>query len=88
MFDEPRPEQAARAGWSYSGEAWTDAEGCAVVTLPPFVRIHTAGFDYELTVLDSNASATLADEIRDVQFAIATSEPHVKVAWKVTAWIP
>ncbi len=75
----------ARAGWSYSGEAWTDGEGRAVVVLPPFVRAHRAGFDYELTPIDSACSATVAEEIAGERFTIATDEPHVKVAWRVTA---
>jgi hypothetical protein len=75
----------ARAGWSYSGEVWTNADGRAVVVLPPFVRSHRAGFDYELEPLTSACSATVAEEIVDDRFTIATDEPHVKVAWRVTA---
>jgi hypothetical protein len=78
-------DEKARAGWSYSGEVWTDAGGRAIVVLPPFVRTHRAGFDYELTPIASTSSATVADEIADDRFTIATDEPHVKVAWRVTA---
>jgi hypothetical protein len=73
------------AGWSYSGEVWTGEDGRAVVALPPFVRTHRAGFEYELTPVDSACSATVAEEIVDDRFTIATDEPHVKVAWRVTA---
>ena len=38
-----------RESWSYSGEAWTDGDGRAVVHLPSFIRTHRAGFEYELT---------------------------------------
>lgn len=78
------PEERARATWSYSGEVWTDSEGRAVVVLPPFVRLHRAGFDYELTPVGSRCSAVVAKEIEHGRFTIATDEPHVKVAWRVT----
>jgi hypothetical protein len=50
------------------------------------VRIHRAGFDYELTPLDSRAHARVAETVSDERFTIATDEPHVKVAWRVTAF--
>jgi hypothetical protein len=77
-------EEKMREGWSYSGEVWTDAAGRAVVALPPFVRLHRDGFDYELTPLADGCEATVAEAIAGGRFAIATSEPHVKVAWRVT----
>ena len=76
--------EKAREGWSYSGEVWTDADGRAVVALPPFVRLHRAGFDYELTPLGADCEATLAEATAADRFTVATSEPHVKVAWRVT----
>jgi hypothetical protein len=78
-------EKTARAGWSYSGEVWTDADGRAVVVLPPFVRAHRAGFEYELTPVGSRCNATVAEPIAEDRFTVATDEPHVKVAWRVTA---
>jgi hypothetical protein len=78
-------DDKARVGWSYSGEVWTGHDGRAVVALPPFVRTHRAGFDYQLTPVDSACSAWMAEEIVNGRFTIATSEPHVKVAWRVTA---
>jgi hypothetical protein len=74
-----------RESWSYSGDVWTDDDGRAAVVLPPFVRAHRHGFDYELTPLESRCSAVVAEEIADNRFTIATDEPHVKVAWRVTA---
>jgi hypothetical protein len=73
-----------REGWSYSGEVWTDAKGHAVVALPPFVQLHRAGFEYELTPVGSGCAATVAEAIAADRFTVATSEPHVKVAWRVT----
>ena len=74
-----------RESWSYSGEAWTDGDGRAVVQLPAFTRAHRAGFEYELTPVGSRCTATVAEPIADGRFTIATDEPHVKVAWRVTA---
>jgi hypothetical protein len=78
-------QELAREPWSYSGEVWTDADGRAVVVLPPFVRAHRAGFAYELTPLDSRVQARVAEEISDDRFAVNTDQPHVKVAWRITA---
>jgi hypothetical protein len=78
-------QERPRAGWSYSGEVWTDGDGRAIIVLPPFVRAHQAGFVYELTPVGSACSAMVAEEIVDDRFTIATAEPHVKVAWRVTA---
>jgi hypothetical protein len=77
-------QQPARETWSYSGEVWTDAKGRGVVVLPAFVRTHRAGFEYELTPLDSRAHARLTEKVSDDRFAVATDQPHVKVAWRVT----
>jgi hypothetical protein len=78
-------QERAREPWSYSGEVWTDANGRAVVVLPSFVRAHRAGFEYELSSLDSRAHARVAEQVSDDRFTIATDQPHVKVAWRVTA---
>ncbi len=75
-----------RTGWSYSGEAWTDAEGRATIVLPRFVRSHRAGFAYELTPIGVECSARVLEEIADERFTIATDRPHVKVGWRVTAF--
>ena len=80
-----RRQGKVRVGWSYSGEVWTDSDGRAVVVLPPFVRAHNAGFDYELKPIYSACSAAVAEEIKNERFTVATDEPHVKVAWRVTA---
>ena len=80
-----QPQVRARELWSYSGEVWTDADGRAVVVLPSFVRAHRAGFDYELTPLDSRAHARVAEQVSDDRFTVATDQPHVKVAWRLTA---
>jgi hypothetical protein len=78
------PEEKTRQGWSYSGEVWTDADGRAVVALPHFVRLHRNGFEYELTPIGTDCDAAVAEGIAAARFTIATTEPHVKVAWRVT----
>jgi hypothetical protein len=83
---ESRGHDIPREGWSYSGDVWTDGDGRAVVVLPTFVRAHRHGFDYELTPLESPCSAVVAEEIADNRFTIATDGPHMKVAWRVTAF--
>jgi hypothetical protein len=79
------PSIGSRESWSYSGEVWTDDHGRAVVVLPTFVRAHRAGFEYDLSAVGSTGSAVVAEEIVDDRFTIATDEPHVKVAWRITA---
>jgi len=78
-------DEKPREAWSYSGEVWMDDSGRAVVLLPPFVRVHRHGFDYEVTPLGSSCSAAIVEEIAGNRFTIATDEPLVKVAWRVTA---
>lgn len=73
-----------RESWSYSGEVWTDDAGRAVVVLPPVVRVHRHGFEYELEPFGARCVATVAQEVVDDRFAIATDRPHVKVAWRLT----
>ncbi len=79
-------EGKPRESWSYGGEVWTDGDGRAVVVLPTFVRAHKAGFAYELEPTESGCSASVAQEIDGDRFTIATDRPHVKVAWRVTAF--
>jgi hypothetical protein len=78
------PQLSPRESWSYSGEVWTDESGLAVVVLPPFVRAHRAGFEYELKPARSGCSANVAKEIAEERFTISTDQPHVKVAWSIT----
>jgi len=65
-----------------TGEIWTDAHGIAAVTLP----IHAEGkLVVEVRALADGVTAEVAAELRRRRFTVATSEPHAKVAWKVTA---
>jgi hypothetical protein len=76
--------QRPREGWSYCGEVWTDAQGRAVVALPPIAHIHRGGFQYELSPVGTQCTARVVKEIENDGFAVETEEPHVKVEWRVT----
>jgi hypothetical protein len=66
---------------TYSGEVWTDAHGFATVVLPS----DPAGdLQVEVDALAEGVSAVLTAEPRRGRFTIATSEPHVKVAWRAS----
>jgi hypothetical protein len=78
------PQQTPLEGWSYCGEVWTDAQGRAVVVLPPFAHTHRGGFHYDLSPVDTQCAARVVEEIENDRFAVETEEPHVKVAWRVT----
>jgi hypothetical protein len=69
----------------YRGEVWTDARGYATAVLPSSIEGLRGQLDYELTPSTPGVTAEIAAELMDGRFTIATSEPHVKVVWKVTA---
>jgi len=65
-----------------TGEIWTDAHGFAVVALPVDVDPE---IDIEIRALADGVIAALTREPERRRFTITTSEPHVKVAWRVTS---
>jgi hypothetical protein len=65
-----------------SGVIWTDAHGMAAVSLPAHAEGHLV---VEVHALADGVNAEVAAELRRRRFTVSTSEPHVKVAWKVTA---
>jgi hypothetical protein len=67
-------------GWSYSGTAWTNRDGRAVVALPPAVLADRAGFDYELDA-DRPTRAHIHEPIGP-----DGPRPHARVAWRVTPY--
>jgi hypothetical protein len=68
----------------YSGNATTDANGDAIVTMPDYFEALNQDFRYQLTVIKDFAQAIIASEITDNSFEIKTDKPHVKVSWMVT----
>jgi hypothetical protein len=82
------PEGPESTCAAYSGEVWTDARGYATVTLPRAAgRLH-GNVAYELRSFVRGVTAKVAAELMDGRFTIATDEPHVKVAWRVTHSAP
>jgi len=73
---------------SYHGEVWTDARGYATVRLPAEAGPLEPPLAYELCDLDPQSSARVTAELNDDRFTIATDEPHVKVAWRVSGLRP
>ena len=68
---------------SYSGNVTTDGAGSATVALPAYVDALASDFRYQLTVLGSFAQAMVAEEVSGGRFVIRTSEPGVRVSWRV-----
>jgi hypothetical protein len=68
----------------YNGNATTDANGDAVVTLPAYFDVLNKDFRYQLTVIGTFAQAIVAEEVTANRFAIKTSAPNVRVSWQVT----
>jgi len=67
---------------------WTDARGYATVALPRAAgRLH-GNVAYELRPFAPGVTAKVAAELMDGRFTIATDEPHVKVAWRVSGRRP
>jgi hypothetical protein len=69
---------------TYHGEIWTDGRGYATVELPADAQALLPPFEYELTDLDPPSSARVSAELRNGHFTIATDQPHVKVAWRIS----
>jgi hypothetical protein len=78
------PKPAAPESASYHGEVWTDARGYATVRLPAEARPLEPPLEYELRDLEPPTSARITAELEDGRFTIATDQPHVKVAWRIS----
>jgi hypothetical protein len=68
----------------YHGEVWTDARGHATVRLPAEAGRLEPPLEYELRDLEPPTSARITAELEDGRFTIATDQPHVKVAWRIS----
>ena len=69
---------------AYHGEVWTDGRGFATVHLPVGAVPLEPPLAYELRDLEPPSSARIAAELKNGRFTIATDQPHVKVAWRIT----
>ena len=80
-----RSSHPARADTvTYHGEVWTDGRGYATVELPAAADALLPPLEYELRDLDPPSSARVTAELHNGRFTIATDQPHVKVAWRIS----
>ena len=75
---------AAPESASYHGEVWTDARGYATVRLPAEAGPLEPPLDYELHDLEPPSNARITAGLENGRFTLATDQPHVKVAWRVS----
>lgn len=68
---------------AHAGEVWTDGRGYATVRLAAEAQLEPP-YEYELRDLDPPSSARVTAELENGRFTIATDQPHVKVAWRVS----
>lgn len=73
---------------AYQGEVWTDGRGYATVRLPDDAGSLEPPLEYELRDLEPPSSARVTAGLANGRFTIATDQPHVKVAWRVTGHPP
>jgi hypothetical protein len=69
---------------AYHGEVWTDGRGFATVRLPVEAGQLEPPLAYELRDLEPPSSAHITRELENGRFTIATDQPHVKVAWRIS----
>jgi hypothetical protein len=79
-----RPASPPAETVAYHGEVWTDGRGFATVRLPTEAERLLPPLEYELRDLEPPSSARITAEVENGRFTIATDEPHVKVAWRIT----
>ncbi len=75
---------------AYSGNVVTDANGYATIALPDYFESINRDFRYQLTVVDDGERedfvlVKVVRKIRNNEFTIRTSAPHVEVSWEVKA---
>jgi hypothetical protein len=81
----PEPSTlAAMDSVAYHGEVWTDGGGFATVRLPAEAGRLEPPVEYELRDLEPPTTARVTAELEDGRFTIATDQPHVKVAWRIS----
>lgn len=68
----------------YNGNATTDADGNATVTLPDYFEALNMDYRYQLTPIGQFAQAIVLEKVVDNTFKIKTDKPNVEVSWQVT----
>jgi hypothetical protein len=84
-----KPTGSARSEAAfYRGEVWTDGRGYATVSLAAEAGRLPAPREYTLRTVEPACSARVVAELWEGRFTIATDQPHVKVAWRITGRRP
>jgi hypothetical protein len=83
VMDHP-PHSSAPDTVSCHGEVWTDARGYATVRLPVDAGPLEPPVEYELHDLEPASSARITAGLEKGHFTVATEQPHVKVAWRIS----
>jgi len=95
-IDELKTELASRSSGSTSantspslgtcsGNATTNTDGYATVTLPEGLCAAGAEYRYQLTAVGAFAQAIVSQEVADGTFTIQTDQPNVTVSWQIVA---
>ena len=79
-----RPETHPPKDVSFHGEVWTDARGQATVSLPRDAYPPRTQLEYVLQPIEGVSGVRVLAGLREGRFTIATDEPHVKVAWRIS----
>ncbi len=79
-----RPETQPLEDVTFRGEVWTDARGQATVSLPQDAYPPRAELAYALHAIDGESGVRVVAGLSEGRFTIATDEPHVKVAWRIS----
>jgi len=77
-------QRARSRSVAYHGQVWTDGRGYATVRLPVDAGPLRPPLDYELRDLEPPSTARVTSELEGGRFTIATDQPHVKVAWRIS----
>jgi len=78
-----RPASPPAETVAYHGEVWTDGRGYATVRLPAGAGLEPP-LEYELRDLEPASNTRLTAGLKNGRFTVATDQPHVKVAWRVS----
>jgi hypothetical protein len=73
---------------AYHGEVWTDARGYATVRLPAEAAPLEPPLEYALRDLEPPSNARITAGLENGRFTLATEQPHVKVAWRISGHVP
>ena len=68
----------------YHGEVWTDARGYATARLPAEAGRLGPPLEYQLRDLEPASIARITSGLKNGRFTVATDQPHVKVAWRIS----